>query len=96
MTLVNAGTPQNIGTPANEDAKLQLCSKHCGDSHDAITPKNWEYPNRGSSEYYLRINWSHTILLVERTSDSRRSSSTTIAHATIKCSWYKHLEYCPI
>jgi hypothetical protein len=55
MTLVNAGTPQNVCTPANEDAKLQLCSKHCGDSHDAITPKitpkNWEYPKRGSSEH---------------------------------------------
>jgi len=50
MTLVNAGTPQNVCTPANEDAKLQLCSKHCGDSHDAITPKKWKDPNRGSSE----------------------------------------------
>jgi len=49
MTLVNAGTPQNV-----DDAKLQLCSKHCGDSHDAITPKNWKYPNRVSStsSYY--------------------------------------------
>jgi len=70
MTLVNAGTSQNLCTPANEDAKLQLCSKNCGNSHVAITPSNWKYPNRGSSEYYLRINWSHAILLVELTSDS--------------------------
>jgi hypothetical protein len=71
MTLVNAGTPQNVCTPANKDDKLQLCSKHCGDSHDAITPKNWEYPNQESSEYYLRISWSHAILLMEHISDSR-------------------------
>ena len=87
-TLVKAGTPQNVCTPASEDAKLQLCSKHSGHSHGAIISKNWEYPNRVSSGYYLRISWSHTILLVECTSDSRRSSSTPIAHATMKCSWY--------
>jgi hypothetical protein len=57
--LANAGRSRTVRTPANEDAILQLWNESRGEAH-AISHDNWDYPNRGSSKYFMAINCVHT------------------------------------
>jgi hypothetical protein len=58
-TLVKAGRLRTVRTPANEDAISQLWNESRGEVH-AISHENWDYPNRGSSKYFMMINCIHT------------------------------------
>jgi hypothetical protein len=53
--LVNAGRPRTVRPPANEDAIISdLEREPWRSSHE-----NWDYPNRGSSKYFITINCIH-------------------------------------